>query len=401
MTSPAFYGLSLVVLYAAVLVEVVYLARRDDQPVPWREVATNMNSGQLVLWTLRGIRLVAYGWVSTHASLGLLDGVPGWLLPPLAFVLWDLAFYVSHWAHHKVPLLWDVHSVHHGGTAFNLSLAVRNGWLQVVTPTPFFLVLAVIGLPLPTFLAVGALHYIVQLYNHNGVVRDSGRLDRLFVTPTHHLVHHAKNPRYLDRNFGSALIVWDKLFGTFAAAVPAEPVEVGLADAPRTESAFWLNLAPLLRWGGRSPDFLIPAAPPDYGGGYLVVGSLLEFLLMASYIIGMADRDGAATLSLFGLIVGGTMLLGGVADGIRRDLLLWIAVATLGSAAHLAAFGAPEPATALLLGGLVLHGLWGLPRYLGRVPTRGPACAPPAALGAIVQEPPPQPTAATPMQQHP
>ncbi len=106
MTTPAFYGITLLVLYAVVIVEVLYLQRRDGQPAPWRELVVNMNSGQMMLWVLRGVRVVAYTFLYQHLSLHWLDALPSVVLVPLALVLWDLAFYTSHYAHHKLPWLW-------------------------------------------------------------------------------------------------------------------------------------------------------------------------------------------------------------------------------------------------------------------------------------------------------
>lgn len=376
MTSASFYGLTLMGLFGVVTLEVILLRLLRGRPIPWQEVAVNMNSGQLMLWTIRGIRVLAYAFVAQHASLRLLDGLGGPATIVATFLMWDLCFYTSHWAHHRIPFLWKVHAVHHQGSEFNISLAVRNAWLQVLTPTPFFLLLAVIGVPLEIYLSVGAAHYIVQLYNHNGVILSSGWLDHFLVTPTHHRVHHAQNLSYRDRNFGSSLIIWDRLFGTFAAETPDEPVEIGLHDAPKTQNILWLNLEPFLHWVGiRSPDFAIPKVRYDYGGFYLFAGSLLHFMLMACYIIGIEDWSWGQTLSMWGLIFVGTVLLGGVADGRRRDLLGWIALSTAGSAAYLITFPDQDALSLSLLCAVVLHGLWAIPRLLRAAPAQPPEAA--------------------------
>ena len=327
MPSESFYGYTFIALFAIVTLEVVLLRVLRKKPIPWRDVAVNMNSGQLMLWTMRGLRVLVYGVIAQHASLSLFEGMPTWAITGIAFVLWDVSFYTSHWAHHRFPFLWSIHAVHHQGSEFNISLAVRNSWFQVLTPAPFFLVLAVAGIPVEIYLSVGAVHYIIQLYNHNGITKTSGWLDYILITPTHHRLHHAMNPAYLDRNFGSALLVWDKLFGTFAKEREDNPVQVGMADAPKTQNAFWLNTAPFLRWFGiTDPDFMIPKVRYDYGDVYIFVGSLLQFMLMSCYIVGFDSWGQGRYSALFVLIFAGTTLLGGVADGRRMDLLGWISI---------------------------------------------------------------------------
>ncbi len=359
MPAPAFYGISFMALYLVVIAEVYFLHRWRGQPMNWREVAVNMNSGQAVLWLLQGLRVWAYVQVYDHLSFGFLAGLPAVLLLPLAFLLWDLAFYSSHRAHHHFPLLWDVHAVHHQGEAFNISLAVRNAWLQVLTPTPFFLVLAVIGVPPAVFLSVGALHYTVQLYNHNGVFLRPSFLDLFMVTPRHHRVHHAKHPDYRDRNFGSALVIWDRLFGTFAAERPALPVDIGLDDPPRTDNALWLNLEPLSRRLGW-PAAPAVGAPVRVDAGWLVAGSLLEFLLLSLYILTVDHLPLAARAALIAFVIGGTILLGAAADGDRRAVQAWALLAAGGAAAGLWGQGSLGLFGAGLLVLGLLHGLLGL-----------------------------------------
>jgi len=355
--SAQFYGLSLMGLYAVVILEVLLLGRWKGQPMRWREVAVNMNSGQAVLWLLHGARILIYAWVYSHASLGLLAELPMVVVLPISFLLWDFAFYASHRAHHTFPLLWEVHAVHHQGEAFNISLAVRNAWLQVLTPTPFFLALALIGVPVEVYLTVGALHYTIQLYNHNGLFIEPSPLDALIVTPRHHRLHHAKHPAYRDRNFGSSLVIWDRLLGTFAAERPSLPVDIGLDTPPRTENPLWLNLAPLTDRLGWTPR--APAQPAQAGAGWLMAGSVLHFILLCQVIMlptALAWPRGA----LMAFIIVGTLLLGGAADGQRGAIWGWAILAAAGFVASVGTLSLVGAGSALLLGLALLHGLYGL-----------------------------------------
>ncbi len=128
----------------------------------------------------------------------------------------------------KLGFLWAIHAVHHEGEHFNLSLGVRNAWLSSLTSLPFFVPLALLGVTPEMFVAVSALHYSVQFYNHCGLVGRSGVLDRFMVTTANHRVHHGCNPEYIDRNFGGTLLLWDKLFGTYQRALADVPIRYGV-----------------------------------------------------------------------------------------------------------------------------------------------------------------------------
>ena len=140
----------------------------------------------------------------------------GWTI--LACVmLADLAYYWEHRMTHRVGIGWATHTVHHSSPYFNISVAYRFGPLDGVVPFFFHLPLAVMGFnPVLIFLCES----LVQLYQtllHTEVVRKLPRpIEALFNTPSHHRVHHGSNQQYHDRNYGGILIVWDRMFGTFA-----------------------------------------------------------------------------------------------------------------------------------------------------------------------------------------
>jgi sterol desaturase/sphingolipid hydroxylase (fatty acid hydroxylase superfamily) len=223
---------------------------------PWLEVLANLHSGQTLMWFFRGVELSVYAWVYTQMSLGLLDFLPTWLLWILAFIAWDFCFYWLHRLHHKIPLLWKIHAVHHQGERFDLSLGVRNAWLSSLGSIPFFVGLAWIGIPLEVFVSVAALHYFVQFYNHNGLVKSSGLLESFMVTPSLHRVHHGMNPRYLDRNFGGTLNIWDRFFGTRQIEIPEDPPRFGVKQSVRSYNPGWQNLCPWIRAASPEPQLL-------------------------------------------------------------------------------------------------------------------------------------------------
>jgi sterol desaturase/sphingolipid hydroxylase (fatty acid hydroxylase superfamily) len=145
------------------------------------------------------------------------------------FLATELAYYSFHRASHRVRWLWATHAVHHSAMHFNLSAAIRIGWTgQLTGAFVFFLPLAWLGFP-P--LAIGAMlsaGLLYQFFLHTALPIRLGPLEWILNTPAHHRVHHACNEACLGKNYGSVLIVFDRLFGTFAEPPKDEPLRFGL-----------------------------------------------------------------------------------------------------------------------------------------------------------------------------
>jgi sterol desaturase/sphingolipid hydroxylase (fatty acid hydroxylase superfamily) len=141
----------------------------------------------------------------------------------------EFCYYWFHRASHRIRWLWATHAVHHSATHFNLSAAIRLGWTgQLTGAFVFFLPLAWIGFhPLAIALTI-FIGLIYQFFLHTSVPVHLGPLEWVLNTPAHHRVHHASNEGCLDRNYGSTLIIWDRLFGTFASAPQGERLRFGL-----------------------------------------------------------------------------------------------------------------------------------------------------------------------------
>lgn len=145
------------------------------------------------------------------------------------FIGVEFFYYWFHRASHRVRWLWATHSVHHSATHFNLSAAIRLGWTGTISGAfAFFLPLALIGFHPAAIALVVGLGLIYQFFLHTALQVSLGPLEWIFNTPMHHRVHHASNEECLDKNYGSVLIVFDRLFGTFAAAPRNEPLRFGV-----------------------------------------------------------------------------------------------------------------------------------------------------------------------------
>jgi len=174
-----------------------------------------------------------------------------------ALLGYDFCYYWLHRAGHRVGVLWAAHVVHHQSEDYNLSTALRQtssgalfGWL-------FYLPLAVAGVPPLVFGTVALIDLLYQFWVHTQQVGRLGWFDRWFCSPSNHRVHHAVNERYVDRNYGGILIVWDRLFGSFEEERDDEPCVYGTRAPLRSFNPLWANLevyAALARdaWHARS-----------------------------------------------------------------------------------------------------------------------------------------------------
>lgn len=183
--------------------------------------------------TISGIILggLAVAWFVFIEPFALFDIGWAWWAFALCFVLDDFVYYWAHRFAHTVRWWWADHVVHHSSQHYNLTTALRQPWLSPLT-LKFILFgswLVLIGFPAAMVAFVGALNLVYQFWIHTEVVRRlPAPIEAVFNTPSHHRVHHAVNPRYLDRNYAGVFIIWDKLFGTFEPERADEPCRYGV-----------------------------------------------------------------------------------------------------------------------------------------------------------------------------
>jgi sterol desaturase/sphingolipid hydroxylase (fatty acid hydroxylase superfamily) len=188
-----------------------------------------MGVGNVVISAFTSLGAIAlWSWGYQHRVLSLGQPLLWWSWIVLFFAE-DLCYYWFHRMHHQVRLLWAAHVNHHSSQYFNLSTALRQPWFTPITGPVFWLPLALLGYPPAMILTAQAVSLIYQFWIHTETVRKLPRpLEWLFNTPSHHRVHHGKNIAYLDRNHGGVLIIWDRLFGTFAQERARDPVSYGI-----------------------------------------------------------------------------------------------------------------------------------------------------------------------------
>jgi len=171
----------------------------------------------------------------------------------------DFCYYWMHRADHRVRWMWATHSVHHSPNTLNLSAAYRLGWTARLSIAPvFFAPLVLLGFPPLLVGAALAANLFYQFWLHAPWLPRLGPLEWILNTPTHHSVHHASNPEYLDKNFGGVLIVFDRMFGTFAAKRSGIAIRYGLVEPLRSNNPIAIVLH---EWLAMARDVLSARSP--------------------------------------------------------------------------------------------------------------------------------------------
>jgi sterol desaturase/sphingolipid hydroxylase (fatty acid hydroxylase superfamily) len=172
---------------------------------------------------MRGIALVVLLAVYNAYRLNWEPGILYWLALLLAE---DFMYYWLHRLDHQCRMLWAIHVTHHSSEEFNLTVGFRSSVFQPMYRFVFFLPLALLGFKPQDILLMYSITQIYGILVHTQLVGTLGILEKFLVTPSHHRVHHASNPKYLDKNLGMVFIIWDRIFGTFV--LEDEPVRYGI-----------------------------------------------------------------------------------------------------------------------------------------------------------------------------
>ncbi len=163
-----------------------------------------------------------------------------WWTWALLFFVDDLAYYVFHRVSHEIRLFWNFHVVHHSSEHYNLSVAVRQSWFSGSLQWIFYAPLMLIGFAPWMFALMHGFNLIYQFWIHTKLIdKFPAWIEFLFNTPSHHRVHHGVNEPYIDKNYGGVLIVWDRLFGSFA--IEDETPRYGIIKPLESYNPLWIN----------------------------------------------------------------------------------------------------------------------------------------------------------------
>lgn len=243
---PDIIAIGIPFMVACVVIEFVYVFRKKIANYRVNGAISNISCGifeQVTGFISKGLFIALYLHVyETWRLLTLADTLWVWLS---LIVLVDLVFYFFHRLSHRCSFLWAGHVVHHEVEEFNLTVALRRSVMQEFTIIWVYLPFAVFGFSPGAFFLVFAAHNLYQFLIHTSHLPQMKTFGRVFNTPYHHEIHHCRNACYIDKNFAGVFIVWDKLFGTFAART--EVTEFGIDQPTTTLNPVMAQISTLMR----------------------------------------------------------------------------------------------------------------------------------------------------------
>jgi alkylglycerol monooxygenase len=220
------------------LIEYRLSKKRKKELFHFNEAIANINVGigeRLADMLTTGAFFYVFSWV--HEQFALFQFSTGWITWVLLFLLTDLLWYWYHRFGHEVNLFWSAHVVHHQSDDYNYTVSARITVFQAIARGLFWAILPLIGFDPKMITILLLVHGAYPFFTHTQLIGKLGWIEYVFVTPSHHRVHHSSNAIYLDKNYGDVLIIWDKLFGTFAVETE-EPV-YGLTKPLNSHSFLW------------------------------------------------------------------------------------------------------------------------------------------------------------------
>ena len=226
-----------------ILIEYCYGAYKGKSNYRLNDTFTSLSIGMISRYPTMlnlGMQSLIFVYISKYFNVGLLS-VKNPITWIIAFLLYDLSYYWMHRMHHEIKILWATHSVHHHGEEFNLSTALRQtstGWLWKWV---FYLPMIFLGVPGEVFITVAGINLVYQFWVHTEHIGHLGFLEKIFITPMNHGIHHAKNKEYIDANYGGVFIIWDRMFGTYIPRDPEIKPIYGTVSALKSWNPIWAN----------------------------------------------------------------------------------------------------------------------------------------------------------------
>ena len=215
LTLPNIIGYAAPVMIGLVILEWVVSARQEKDYYNPKDTLAATTIGIVNVLISAVFKVVIFGVIYFFYTLVPWKIPNAWWAYPLCFIWIDFWRYMAHRVAHFNRFWWATHVTHHSSEKYNWSVSFRLGWTQYIKVV-FFIPVALTGFNPVTFFICHEIAVLYQFWIHTEYVRKLPRpIEYIFVTPSHHRVHHAVNPHYMNKNFGSTLIIWDRMFGTF------------------------------------------------------------------------------------------------------------------------------------------------------------------------------------------
>jgi alkylglycerol monooxygenase len=347
METTAYYAFGVPLYLLLVLAEALRTRARGLAGASFADSFGNVSAGlgSIVIGLFLGpVLLLLYDWAWSTLALVRWEAA-SWAPWALALVLADFGHYWHHRLDHRVAACWAVHGVHHMPEEMNFTVAMRHAWFSDLYSFPFYLPLPLLGVPTSHFFVATTVLSLAALLTH------TERFDfpsfGVLVTPSSHVLHHARNAPYLDRNFGAMLCVWDRLFGTHVARDPARPPEWGTHrgyathDGALAQWVLWRDLLALVRRArtmrdaarvlfgrpGTTPPGVVeaPVVPPPPSAAiparwkaYVAAQGALTIAFSVHLFVTRDAHAWSFKLAAAAAILGTLVTLGGLLDGRPR-----------------------------------------------------------------------------------
>ena len=315
------------------------------------DTLTNINSGasMMVVTTLfRVFGISMYVYLYEHFAFFHIEST--WYTFLLCFIVDDLCYYWGHRMTHEVNVAWSSHVVHHHSEEMNFSVALRQSWFQGIWTAPMYIPMALMGFSPTDVVIAHGLNLLYQYWVHTELIDKMGIFEKFMVTPSHHRVHHGRNPKYIDKNHSGVFIIWDKLFGTFQVEEERpvygttkpfsswNPVWANfehfqtIGNQLKDADGFWGKLKVLFKkpgWDAKAQAYMpFPEVErnvtPKYNtetppsvNYYLLMHYLLNTVLTVYFLFNQQNISWTDTFSLAALLVLNFAFTGGLLEGKR------------------------------------------------------------------------------------
>lgn len=342
--------------FLLIAIELVVSHYQNIKRYRFSDTITNINSGSSMMIATTLMRVVGislYTYIYEHFAFFNIPSTGLMLL--LCFVVDDFCYYWGHRMTHEVNVAWSSHVVHHHSEEMNFSVALRQSWFQGVWTAPVYIPMALMGFnPMDVVIAHG-FNLLYQYWVHTEMIDKMGFLEYFMVTPSHHRVHHGRNPKYIDKNHSGVFIIWDKMFGTFqveeekpvyGTTKPLNSWNPLWANFEHFESinhqlkdadGFWNKMKVLFKkpgWDAKAAAYMpfpevergvtpkFDTEAPQYLNGYIFFQYIITTVFIVYFLFNSHKMNWVDTFSLGGIILFQFATAGGMLEGKRAYFVL-------------------------------------------------------------------------------
>lgn len=337
--------LAIPVYFILIGVEVLYDRLKHKKRYRLNDAITNISCGiteQATGVFVKVFTVAVYHFFFVNFAVFTVPETVFWTV--VLFLSVDFFYYWAHRMSHEINLFWIGHIVHHQSEDYNFSVALRQGALQKVFTSVFYIPLAVIGFKTEWFLFIGAFTTLYQFWIHTEMIDKLPRwFEFIFNTPSHHRVHHGRNEKYLDKNHAGTLIIWDRMFGTFqkeeekpdygvtSQTATFDPIRAHIDPIKalwRNMNAFDKNIDKLRvlykspAWLAKQPQIELPAHPVSKydntvgsdRGAYILLQYAIILGVTAFFLFRFSTFSVATQVSFLAFILFSVMSIGKLLD---------------------------------------------------------------------------------------